>query len=74
MKKYRILSGSFDRTINALNSYEAIKLFSEYVLKCNGLIDKNTYLYELGEHNPNMVYIVVDVTESLKLNKVSSPK
>lgn len=74
MKKYRIMSGAFDRKINALNSYEAIKLFSEYVLQCNGTIDKNTYLYELGEHNPNMVYIVVDVTESLKLNKVSSPK
>jgi hypothetical protein len=57
-----------------LNSYEAIKLFSDYVFKCNGIIDKNTYLYELGEHNPNMVYLVVDITESLKLNKVSSPK
>lgn len=74
MTKYRIMSASFDRTINAKNSYEAIKLFSDYVFKCNGTIDKNTYLYELGEHNPNKLYLVVDVTESLKLNKVSSPK
>lgn len=71
---YRIISGAFDRTISAKNSYEAIKMFSEYVFQCNGLIDQNTYLYELGEHNPNMVYIVVDVAETLKLTKVSSHK
>jgi len=74
MKKYRIISGSFDRTINAPNSYEAIKLFANYVSQCNGLIDQNTYLYELGDHNPNMVYLVVDVTETLKLTKISSTK
>jgi hypothetical protein len=74
MKKYRIISGAFDRTINSLNSYEAIKLFSDYVFQCNGLIDKNTYLYEIGEHNPNMVYLVVDLAETLKLKKVSSSK
>ena len=74
MTKYRIMSGAFDRTINAKNSYEAIKLFSDYVFQCNGLIDKNTYLYEIGEHNPNMVYLVVDLAETLKLKKVSSSK
>lgn len=71
MKKYRIISGAFDRTIHAPNPHEAVKMFADYVFLHNGLIDAKTYLYEC-DNNPNNVYLVVDVAETLKLNKITS--
>ncbi len=68
---YRVISGAFDRSINAYSPLEAIKLFSEYVYQYNGLIDQKTYLYRT-ENNPKNVYLLVNVTESVRQNKLVS--